>query len=475
MKSIVGAEHVATEKSFLDSFAASNLVKGKAPVAAVKPQNAGQVQALVRYANQKGVPLVARSSRGPGSRGSTVPFAKGAVMVDLSEMKQIVRVDKHNQVALIEPGVRFGALEQAAVSAGLRVAMPLCPPASQSVTASILEREPTLFPKYHWDMQDPLCCMEVVFGAGHLFRTGSSAGPGSLEDQWASGQAQKSPMGPAQTDWGKIIQGSQGTMGIVTWTSVKLEKLPMVEKGFVVQVPFMEQVLDFTYSIVQRRLPDVCLLLNAANLAALLGKQAGQDLPAWALVYSISGYDHFPQDRVAYLEADINDLARRHGVRPGRSMSGLTSESLVRILNAPSDEPYWKNVPKGSYLDLFFLTTLDKTPEFIGKMEGMAKAKGFSREDLGIYIQPIMQGRACHLEFTLFYNQQDESQKALATSLFHEASGVMMDMGGFFSRPYGPWADLAYARCPDTVAALKKVKNILDPNNVMNPGKLCFK
>ena len=46
--------------------------------------------------------------------------------------------------------------------------------------------------------------------------------------------------------------------------------------------------------------------------------------------------------------------------------------------------------------------------------------------------------------------------------------------GAFFSRPYGEAACMIINRDPATVAALKKVKSITDPNYVMNPGKLCF-
>jgi FAD/FMN-containing dehydrogenase len=49
-----------------------------------------------------------------------------------------------------------------------------------------------------------------------------------------------------------------------------------------------------------------------------------------------------------------------------------------------------------------------------------------------------------------------------------------MEYGAFFSRPYGPWADLAYGRFTEGVAALRKLKSIFDPNNILNPGKLCF-
>jgi FAD/FMN-containing dehydrogenase len=55
-----------------------------------------------------------------------------------------------------------------------------------------------------------------------------------------------------------------------------------------------------------------------------------------------------------------------------------------------------------------------------------------------------------------------------------DASRTLMEKGAFFSRPYGPWADMAYARFTEGVAALRKLKNIFDPNNILNPGKLCF-
>jgi FAD/FMN-containing dehydrogenase len=46
--------------------------------------------------------------------------------------------------------------------------------------------------------------------------------------------------------------------------------------------------------------------------------------------------------------------------------------------------------------------------------------------------------------------------------------------GAFFSRPYGIWAELLCNQGVDNVIALRKVKQIFDPNNVMNPGKLFF-
>jgi FAD/FMN-containing dehydrogenase len=52
-------------------------------------------------------------------------------------------------------------------------------------------------------------------------------------------------------------------------------------------------------------------------------------------------------------------------------------------------------------------------------------------------------------------------------------SEKLINDGAFFSRPYGPWADMVYCRTTTYTAKLKELKQIFDPNNILNPGKLC--
>lgn len=271
LEKAVGKQRVVADREVCKTYKDdTSFVLGQMPMCVVKPRNTKDVQRIVQLANDKGLVLVPCSSGGPHHRGDTVPAVENAVIVDLSGMDTIARIDARNKVAMVEPGVSFGTLQDAAGQQGLRVVMPLMPRNTKSVVASLLEREPITIPKYHWDMSDPLCCVEVIFGSGNLFRTGAAAGPGTLEQQWASGQAQKSPMGPSQTDWAKIIQGSQGTMGIVTWASVKLELLPKIEKAFLVGVQTLDELIQFTYGIVRPKLPDLCMILNRADLSALM-------------------------------------------------------------------------------------------------------------------------------------------------------------------------------------------------------------
>jgi FAD/FMN-containing dehydrogenase len=99
---IVGPERVVTDENALIGYSLdSSFVKGERPECIVKPRGLDEVQQLVKLANDKGFCLVPCSSRGPRSRGDTVPAVPGAVIVDLSEMKAIRRVDQRNKVAMI--------------------------------------------------------------------------------------------------------------------------------------------------------------------------------------------------------------------------------------------------------------------------------------------------------------------------------------------------------------------------------------
>ena len=76
----------------------------------VKPGNPDEIQKIVTWANETRTPLIPVSSGLPHFNGDTVPTAAGAIIVDLSGMKQIIHIDHRNRMAMIEPGVTFSQL-----------------------------------------------------------------------------------------------------------------------------------------------------------------------------------------------------------------------------------------------------------------------------------------------------------------------------------------------------------------------------
>ncbi|OLS13312.1 MAG: FAD dependent oxidoreductase [Promethearchaeota archaeon CR_4] len=94
----------------------------------------------------------------------------------------------------------------------------------------------------------------------------------------------------------------------------------------------------------------------------------------------------------------------------------------------------------------------------------------------GFYIQPLVQGCNCHFEVQLYHDPLNPVEGSAVKSAFERVTKLLFDLGGFFSRPYGTWADEAFERVtPENVNVLRKVKNIFDPNHVLKPGALCFR
>jgi FAD/FMN-containing dehydrogenase len=479
LSAIVGEGRVSDDAAALSSYQSAGLADGGDPLLVVRPAETGQVRDLVKLANEGGLNLVVSSSGPPRFRGDTVPHGE-AVIVDMSGMDRVLRVDRRNKVGLIEPGVTFAQLKEEARKAGLRPLMPLLPRATKSVIASGLEREPILIPRYHWDMTDPLLCTELVFGTGDLFRTGSSAGPGSLKEQWDKGLAQKNPMGPAQTDFLRIVQGSQGTMAAVTWATVKLELEPALHRLHFVPTDKLERLVDFSYRALRPKLAEEFFILNAFTLATMIAEDPAEikELAArqapYTLVYGVSGFEYLPEQRVAFQENDLGDIAQAAGLRSTREVPGSTWRRMDEIISNPSPEPYYKTRAKGAFCEILFLATLDRAASLVQVAWEAAARHGYPAEELGLYIQPIQHGRTCHMEFNIYFDPDDPAEASRARELHQDASRALDEAGAFFSRPYGVWSEMAYASCPDTVVALKKVKEMLDPAGVLNRGKLCF-
>jgi len=302
----------------------------------------------------------------------------------------------------------------------------------------------------------------------------------SLEEQWKLGLAQMTAIGPGQVDYHRLVSGAQGTMGIVTWASIKCEILPQVHKLYFIPAGRLEDLIDCAYRLLRARLGDEFFLMNNTDLATILSERAEQintlraELPNWVIVIAIAGRDMLPQERLEFQESDIRYTTQQFGVKLLSAVSGISGTKMLEAILNPSKEPYWKLRHKSGCQDIFFLTTLNRTPEFIKIMCSVAEAHNYPVSDIGIYLQPQQQGVSCHCEFNLPYDSENPNEVANVRELTAKASEELIKQGAFFSRPYNIWANMVYSKDAQSASILKKIKNIFDPNNILNPGKLCF-
>jgi len=328
--------------------------KARAPLAIVSPKDTKEITKIVHWANKKGIGIVPVSSpAGPRRRGDTVP-SSDAVIADLSGMKRVYNIDGLDAIAVIEPGLTFPEFDAQLKEHGLRSFKPLMPRRTKSVIASYLEREPITSSRDHWDSSDPLVCVEMVFGTGEVFRTGSASIAGSLEENLKLGLRQISSTGPIGTDFQRVIMSAQGTLGIVSWGSVYCERIPAKEKAFFIGADNLEPLVELAYKINWRRLGAQLFIVNNVHLALLLGEDHRSisklidSLPPWVLFVNTSAPNYFPDERLDYEFAALSADAAALGLTVSVELAGHFADRLTS-LQQELPAQYYKDRFAGSH------------------------------------------------------------------------------------------------------------------------------
>ncbi len=443
----------------------------------MKLKGSAQIQKVITLANEHLMPVIPVSSS-VHFNGCTIP-KQGGIVMDLTGMNKILEIDELNRRVRIEAGVTWGQLYKELQKKGFRIMMPLLPHADRSVVTDHLERE--VITNTVYDYGEPTQSMEIVWPNGDIFRMGSASVTG-YPDSPSKGA---NPSGPG-IDFYRFVQGAQGTMGVITWANLKIQKQPALDKILFSPVNELNRVIDFLYRVLRIRIGQEVLLLDSNDLAAILGDTPEQftklreTLPPWTLIMVLSAPPVRPEEKLKYEMDALKDITNTEFPDivltenlPG--FPGLGSQMLTMLRQPwPTDIPYWKNRVKGGCQSLFFITKPSSVPEMINITDLVAAEYGYPIVDIGRYIQPIEHNRACQVEFNFFYDPSNEAEKATIRALYNQAARLLLDEGAVFSRPYGSLAPMVYERATSYTTALKRVKKIFDPNNIMNPGNLCF-
>jgi FAD/FMN-containing dehydrogenase len=477
---LVGSEGLTDDPEVLKAYSTDfSLVPPGVPNYVVRPQKTEEVQKVIQFANEHSIPVVPVSS-GAHFYGATIP-KQGGIVLDLTKMNQVLEIDEPNKRVRMEVGVNWHQLTSELGKKGFRIMMPLLPHPLRSVVTDHLEREVPTNTVY--DYGEPLQSMEVVWPTGEVFRTGSASVTG-YPDSPSKGA---NPSGPG-LDFYRFLQGAQGTMGVVTWANLKIEYVPKIDKILFAPVRDLNYAIEFLYRILRIRIGQECLLLNNINLAAIIADDWSRDfeklrasLPPWTLILVISGFQRRPEEKIQYEEQALGAILRNEfpEIHLADNLAGCPNlgKKLLPMLRRPWPEQvtYWKKRYKGGCQSLFFITKPTWAFKFISKVEEIAARHGYPISDIGGYLQPIEHNRACHLEFNFFYDPASCSEVERVKSLYSEAAKVLLSEGALFTRPYGEeLTRLVYERAADYTMTLRRVKKIFDPNNIMNPGNLCF-
>jgi len=468
-----------TSDETLASYSISNPVfrSGISPGDVLFPGDTTELREIVLKANENNDKLVPVSSTGPHQKNG-ITCREDHTIIDLSGWKKIPWVNRRNRVVMIEPGVTYGELTAALKPEGMTVPTPLAPRSGKSVIAALMDRQPHIWPNKQWDYVDPVASTELIFGTGDLFRTGSAGGPGTLEQHREKGGAQKNPDGPSQTNFQRVVQGSQGSMGLVSWITVRTELKPSIEAPFLVGSNELEKLTAFVYDVQRPGLGEETFILNRITAAMLMThdhlsdfEQMHDSLPEYICLQNIAGFEQLPEERVAYQLVDIRIIAKEHGLEMSPQLGAISAEEMLSKSRTPTGDKDWRQGKSGHCLSLFFMTTLDKAGLFIDRFKGLVGQYPILPNGFGIYIQPVLQNHACQVEFMVPFDPENDDAVNQIKQL--ESAGVeaLIEAGAFFSRPYGTAESAAFLKNRVSYEFLRETKDLFDPNRVLNPGK----
>jgi len=447
------------------------------PACAIRPKDASELQRVIRAARNAKFGLVPVSSEGPHIKGGTACRAEHAV-VDLSGWKNIRWVNKRNRVCIVEPGVTYDVLNEFLKGHGMTLPTTLAPRTGKSVLASMVDREPHIWPRMHWDMQDPVASTEFIYGTGELFRSGAAGGPGTLEEQRRSKGAQKMPMGPGQSDFQRVVIGSQGSMGVMTWISLRTELLPSVERPMIAASDQLSRIIGYVYEVQRPWLGEQTFILNRTAAAMLMTcadtasfERIRNSFPEYLCLQNIAGFERLPRERLQYQYEELKDMAGNNGLALKESAGEIAAAALLDAARKPCGREDWRFALRGNCLSVFFLSLLDKSETFIEIARESVEECNISRERMGIYIQPIVQNHACHIEFMMPYDPGASEEVAVMKKLEVRLTDRLMAAKAFFSRPYGRAAETVFANNPGNTELVHVIKSLFDPDNILSPGK----
>jgi len=464
IRSIVGPEHLVCDARALAPYYAESIafVPERPPLFAARPGTVDELRCILTTANLNRVPVTPFSSAQNGYGGS-IPSIPG-ITIDLRRQNAIHSIDVGTRNAIIEPGVTFGQLQAAAKANGLRVLTPVELPCDSSVISTYVD----MAPLYAWPRYgtETILTMEVMLPNGEILKTGIGAIPVVDKPYF--------PFGSIPAYLNKIWFGAQGTLGIVTRAVVKLKT--DFESKEVLFIPFPSLPATFAALREFKRLdyPVESFLVNATYLASLLASDGAdfialqKDLPPVTAVLVLRG----EEPEVAYQKEDLHDLGKKldlgiHDSLPGRMRA---REQLLDEIAMPEGYVRFRRL-KGGYASIPFICMTAQIPVFTRVIGQITQAFGYDMRDIGELLVPVEPARV-HFQYSLYYDPANPKEKMVARKVFEALSATLIKMGAFFSRPYGSWASQVYEKASLYKTVLRDIKQELDPQRIMNPGKL---
>ena len=457
-KNATAAKHVRYAYSYDMSF-----VKSKLPDYVVMAENVEQIQKIMQFANEEKIPVIPFTA-GTNIGGLCIP-ERGGILLDLKRMNKIIKIDAESHYAVIEPGVSHGRLAEALYEHKLRFGWPVGPPSASVSSCAINHGIGGLNARYGLNSQE-ITSMEVVLPTGELVRVGSCA---IVEDAWHSTLPLPKLDG--------LFKGWLGTTGVVTKLGIAVHPIPPVLKVFTVSCENVEDMYSYMLNLSNY---EICDDLTAVSwwLAQVPipypYRPKPDDQPEW---FSFANTNSFTEKEKEARE-EIWQMVVDEETKKGTSLkvTQYPEEALRARTQLPSQivgstKNYCKMAGAGISWPGTFTPANKWAPVYTAWKNILIDRNLSPSVRMSMY-------RGVHygmLRAMIPFNKQNPEETENARQAIVECLKVDLENGGI---PYKPPVDFGKEinkmAHPGYLALLKRVKQMLDPNDIMNPGKLAL-
>jgi len=447
LRGIVGNNYVMSEKEDLIIYSNDATMFDHWPDVVVQPATRDEVVAIVKVAARNNIPVTGRGA-GTCLSGGAIAL-KGGIVVDMARMDRIRKIDAENKIAIVEPGVITFELASQAAKQGL-----LYPPDPSSWKESTLGgnvAECAGGPKgvKYGITRNFVLGLEVVLPDGSVVETGNAV-DGDM-------------CGP---DWTMLITGSEGTLGLITAITLRLVSASATKKTMLAIYERLEDAAK-TVSVTMASgiIPTTLELMdNMAIVATEKALKIGLPIHAGGLL--LIEVDGMPST-VEENAKRVSEICKECGAMEFKIAQTAAEAENLWVARRGIAKAFGQIAPCKFAEDATVPRSL--VPVLVEKSMEIAKK----------YNIPILIcGHAGdgNMHPTILFDKRDKDAEARAEKALDEVHIVTLELGGTLSGEHG----IGFAKAPYLRAEMgpvgykmgQDVKSVVDPANIMNPGKM---
>ena len=415
------------------------------PAAVVFADSTADVADAVRLAALHKVPVI------PFGVGSSLEghllAVQGGISLDVSRMNRVLSVNAEDLTVTVQPGVTRKAVNEAVKSDGLF--FPIDPGADASIGGMAATRASGTNAVRYGTMRDNVLALEVVTAQGKVIRTGT--------------RARKSSAG---YDLTRLMVGSEGTLGVMTEITLKLYPLPEAVSAATCSFPSIEAAVRTTISIIQMGIPIArCELIDAASVRAVNAHSKLNLREEPMLLMEFHGSPASVQEQAEL----VQEIAGEYG---GQAFEWATTpEDRTRLWTARHNA-YFAAVQ--SRPGCRAITTDTCVP--ISRLADCLLDSVAEADASGIPYFLVGHVGDGNFHFGYLIDPDSAQERATAEALNHKLVARALALEGTCTGEHGVGLHKMGFLVDETGAGavdmMRAIKQALDPDNILNPGKI---